>query len=395
MQVFCPECKTGYEIAENITNKEKARLKCSNCGKIFVVDKNELLRQKEDNNEVKQDPFEMLSETMQEEEGIKPQDFVVEEIKTEQSVSEDVETEQSVSEDVEIEQSVTEDIETEQSSIEDVKTEQSVTEDIETEQSSIEEIIENIDENVKDVTDKEADFSKSEEQVEQPLDDSVGTLDVSDDNISENKDDTEENASDVAKDEEESDSDEQKDFDVKDVFERLSERTENLISEKNKLSWYKKAWLFIRSVLGFSFRFSLKCIIIVAIVVGLILMYNNRYSIVRSFPFLNGLYKSFGISAKIFGEGLEFQNINWEMVADGENTTLNIKGFVFNKTDKTIVIPMIHVEALDKDTNLLQSHNHDMKQQTVKPNDRVAIDISLSNPAPNIRYIYMTFVEFD
>lgn len=354
MQVFCPECKTGYEIAENIINKEKTRLKCSNCGKIFVVDKSELLRQKEDNNEVKQDPFEMLSETMQED-GIKPQDFVVEEIKTEQSV----------------------------------------TEDIETEQSSIEEIIENIDENVKEVTDKEADFSKSGEQVEQPLDDSVETLDVSDDNISENKNDTEENASDVAKDEEESDSDEQKDFDIKDVFERLSERTENLISEKNKLSWYKKTWLFIRSVLGFSFRFSLKCIIIAAIVVGLILMYNNRYSIVRNFPFLNGLYKSFGISAKIFGEGLEFQNINWEMVADGENTTLNIKGFVFNKTDKTIVIPMIHVEALDKDTNLLQSHNHDMKQQTVKPNDRVAIDISLSNPAPNIRYMYMTFVEFD
>ena len=123
------------------------------------------------------------------------------------------------------------------------------------------------------------------------------------------------------------------------------------------------------------------------------MLYNNRYEVVRELPFLNGMYKAFGIKAKISGEGLEFQNVNWNFIDDKDGPRLEIKGFVYNKTDKTIVMPLLHIEILDKETSLLQTHNKEVDEPEVKAKTKVAISLTLENPAPTSKYVYMTFVD--
>ena len=81
-----------------------------------------------------------------------------------------------------------------------------------------------------------------------------------------------------------------------------------------KLPFYEKLWLQIRNVLGFHFKIKWKYIFIGLGVFVLLSLFNNRYQVVREVPFLNGVYKAFGVKAKIAGEGLEFQNINWNLV---------------------------------------------------------------------------------
>lgn len=184
-------------------------------------------------------------------------------------------------------------------------------------------------------------------------------------------------------------------FDIEDIFERLSERTENLINEEKKLPIHKKIWLWIRNILGLQFRINWKYVGGILVVAGLVWLYNNRYDVVRSMPFMNGLYKTVGINAKIVGEGLEFQNISWDMLAEGEDKRLDIRGFIFNQTDKSITIPLVHVEILDKETLLLQSQNRTLETTIVGAGEKVPLLISVTNPAPTLKYVYMTFIDVD
>lgn len=188
---------------------------------------------------------------------------------------------------------------------------------------------------------------------------------------------------------------ENEEFDIEDIFERLSERTENLINEERKLPFCKRMLLWIRNILGLSFRINWKYVGIAAVLFGCVWLFNNRYDIVRKAPFMNGIYKSFGIDAKIAGEGLEFQNISWDMLAEGENTRLDIRGFIFNQTEKNIEIPLIHVEIMDKETELLQTQNRTLESSIVRAGEKVPLLISVPNPAPTLKYVYITFMDVD
>ncbi len=188
---------------------------------------------------------------------------------------------------------------------------------------------------------------------------------------------------------------EDEEFDIEDIFERLSERTENLINEERKLPFYKRILLWIHNILGLNFRINWKYVGIGAVLFGIVWLFNNRYDIVRTVPFMNGIYKTFGINAKIAGEGLEFQNISWDMLAEGEGTRLDIRGFIFNQTEKNIEIPLVHVEIMDKETSLLQTQNRTMESSIVRAGEKVPLLISVPNPAPTIKYVYMTFMDVD
>jgi len=184
-------------------------------------------------------------------------------------------------------------------------------------------------------------------------------------------------------------------IDIEDIFERLSERTENLINEEKKLPFYKKIWLGIKNILGLQFRINWKYTTIVLLIIGLVWMYNNRYEIVRKIPPMNTFFKTLGIKAKVIGEGLEFQNISWDLQAENDDTRLDIRGFVFNQTEKDIVLPIVHIEILDNETALLQSQNTPLKDRIVRGGEKIPLALSVSNPAPTMKYVYMTFIDVD
>ena len=168
-----------------------------------------------------------------------------------------------------------------------------------------------------------------------------------------------------------------------------------MINEERKLPFYKRILLWIHNILGLNFRINWKYVGIGAVLFGIVWLFNNRYDIVRTVPFMNGIYKTFGINAKIAGEGLEFQNISWDMLAEGEGTRLDIRGFIFNQTEKNIEIPLVHVEIMDKETSLLQTQNRTMESSIVRAGEKVPLLISVPNPAPTIKYVYMTFMDVD
>lgn len=183
--------------------------------------------------------------------------------------------------------------------------------------------------------------------------------------------------------------------DLEKIFERLSEHTEHLIAAEKKLPVHEKAWLQIKNALGFHFKVKWSYIIAALTVFVLLSLYNNRYQIVREVPFLNGFYKTFGIKAKIPGEGLEFQNVGWDFVKDEEGSRLIVKGFVYNLTDRDINLPVVHIEILDKQTALLQSQNRELKETGVEANTKIPLNLVVPNPAPTAKYVYLTFIDKD
>ena len=181
--------------------------------------------------------------------------------------------------------------------------------------------------------------------------------------------------------------------DIKDIFERLSEQSEKLFQAEQQLPWHKRFLLQLKTMLGLNRRFNMRMIGLAVAFVLLVLAYNYRYEIVRAVPFMNGIYKTFGIRAKIPGEGLEFQNINWNYRDVEGNRVLEIKGFINNPTSKKIDIPVVHVELLDEDTILLQSINQKPTIQSLKPDGRVSIGIVIKTPSPTAKYVYLTFID--
>ncbi len=180
---------------------------------------------------------------------------------------------------------------------------------------------------------------------------------------------------------------------IESIYERLSEHTSHLIERENTLPFYEKIWLKIKEILGFHYRVRWSYIILGILIFISLTLFNNRYDIVRKFPFMNGVYKSFGIKAKIAGEGLEFQNITWDYFVEDGVRKMEIKGFINNTTSAPIIIPVVHVEILDKATSLLQSFNRELKDNKISSTDRIPLQITVENPAPTAKYIYLTFID--
>lgn len=182
-------------------------------------------------------------------------------------------------------------------------------------------------------------------------------------------------------------------IDIESIYERLSEHTSHLIEREKTLPVYEKIWLKIKEILGFHFKIKWKYIVIAVCVFVSLSLFNNRYEVVRKVPFMNGVYKAFGIKAKIAGEGLEFQNITWDYVIDEGVKKMEVKGFINNITSETIELPIVHVEILDKDTSLLQSFNRELKDGKISSTGRIPLQVVVENPAPTAKYIYLTFID--
>ncbi len=180
---------------------------------------------------------------------------------------------------------------------------------------------------------------------------------------------------------------------VKAIFDRLAEQTENLAKEEQNISAIKKVFRGVRSLLGLNRKVNRYIFSLLLLVLITLLLYNYRYEVVRTAPFMNSVYKFVGVKAKIPGEGLEFQNVTWNSVDEGGNLRLEVKGFIYNPTDKEIEVPIMRVEMLDKDALMLQSVNQKPSLTSLKPGGRLAVSVVIKTPVPDAKYVYMTFIE--
>ncbi len=193
------------------------------------------------------------------------------------------------------------------------------------------------------------------------------------------------------------DDDNQNAADLEKIFERLSEHTEQLMAMEKKLPFYEKFWLQFKNILGLHFKIRWGFVLVLMLVVTALSVFNNRYQLVREFPFLNAGFKALGIKARITGENLEFQNISWEFFGEDEDEDrrLVIKGFVYNTLDYDVELPVIHIELLGSDTSLLQSHNRKLEDEIITAEAKIPLNLVVDNPAPTAKYVYLTFVDDD
>ena len=358
MLIYCPKCSTGYEIDENLVKGGPRKVRCSNCSEIFEV--GNLIQKSVENVDDMEDiseenAFSALAAMMRDAD-----------IFEEEPVSEVVNN--NVSEDNIFEESVLiesyKDVSKEEQ--ENIKTEINDEKDINLPDDNDDVVVESDIKNVIDEVEVNEKVTESEEVNEE------GNEDNQDNKDNENDDGP---------------------INIDSIYERLSEHTSHLIERENALPIYEKIWFKIKDVLGFHFKIRWIYVFIAFFIFVSLSLFNNRYEIVRKLPFMNGVYKSFGIKAKIAGEGLEFQNIIWEYVEEAGVKKLELKGFINNATLNTVAVPIVHVEILDKNTMLLQSFNRELKEKEVSSANRIPLQIIVENPAPNAKYVYFTFID--
>ena len=100
-----------------------------------------------------------------------------------------------------------------------------------------------------------------------------------------------------------------------------------------------------------------------------------------------------GIEAKIVGEGLEFQNVVRREYEEDYVRKLEIKGYIANTNPFEVEMPLIRVEVLDKNTNLLQALNDKTPLTVLEAEGRMAFRIVLNRPSPLAKYVVLTFVK--
>ena len=185
------------------------------------------------------------------------------------------------------------------------------------------------------------------------------------------------------------------DTEMKDIFARLSSHTEQLFETEKKLPWTQKIVLKAKQNLGLLRKQNQRLSLIAILCFVVLVFYNYRYEIVRTAPFMNGIYRLVNIKARIPGEGLDFQNVVWKDFEDDFVRKLEVKGFIVNNTSHDITVPVLHVEMLDAETGVLQSMNQKPAVNVLKPGGRVAISVIVKKPAPMTKYVYLTFVDED
>ena len=186
---------------------------------------------------------------------------------------------------------------------------------------------------------------------------------------------------------------EEKPTELNEIFARLSSQTEELFKQDQARPAPQKALSRLKHILGLDHPGNGKYYFLLLVLISALLLIGFRYEIVRSFPVMEKIFSGIGIESRIIGEGLEFQNIVREEYEEDYVRKLEVKGFIANISNQPIDVPLIHVEVMDKDTNLLQSVNDKAPITTLTPDERMAFRIVINQPSPLAKYVLLTFAK--
>lgn len=180
---------------------------------------------------------------------------------------------------------------------------------------------------------------------------------------------------------------------MKEIFARLSQQTEEIFAQEKIRPKHKKFWVKVKFALGLQHKHHQLYLAGTLFMMFLLLMFYVRFDLVRYFPSMEKAYASLGIVSRITGEGLEFQNVVRNEYEEDYVRKLEIKGFLSNTLSQSLNIPLIHVELMDKDTNIIYAHNEVAPLQRLGSGGRMAFRIVITKPALNTKYIYLTLID--
>lgn len=181
--------------------------------------------------------------------------------------------------------------------------------------------------------------------------------------------------------------------DMKEIFARLSQQTEKIFATEQSRPKHKKFWVKVKFSLGLQHKSRQLYLAGILFMLFLLLMFYVRFDLVRYFPAVEKFYSSVGIVSRITGEGLEFQNVVRNEYEEDYVRKLEIKGFLANTMSNSLNIPMIHVELMDKDANIIYVSDETAPLKRLGSGGRMAFRIVITKPALNTKYIYLTLVD--
>lgn len=178
---------------------------------------------------------------------------------------------------------------------------------------------------------------------------------------------------------------------ITDIFARLSTQTEELFKQEQTQAKPKRLWAKAKHLAGLDHPGTLKYYLLLLATIVALVLFAARFDLVRRFPSVEKFYNAVGIEARIVGEGLEFQNIVRNEYEEDYVRKLEIKGFIVNTNPFKVEMPLIHVEVMDKDTNILQSINDKAPIASLEPDGRMAFRIVINQPSALTKFILLTF----
>lgn len=311
MQIYCPKCKTGYEIKADVVPEKGRKLRCAVCGRVFHC----------------------LPEDLQDGSKLRTAEFTEEEKKHLDEQGHLLEDEPEEIKSPEPEKTATE-----------------------PEKAPAAEETENKEPEEKSETEADEGNGKTLEELEAEVP------------VVENQE-------------------------VKDIFERLSKETEALFKAESEEKSIKKHWFNLKKALGLQNPRYIRYYLAAFAALFLLFMYYARFEAVRAVPILEPVYRLVGIKAFVTGEGLEFQNVTRRDFEEDYVHKFEIKGFIANQTAKTIDIPTIKAELLDKDARMIQSKKVASAIPFVTAKGKVPFSFVIEKPSKLGKYIFLTFVD--
>ena len=180
---------------------------------------------------------------------------------------------------------------------------------------------------------------------------------------------------------------------MNDIFARLSTQTQDLFRQEQTRPAASRLFSRLKHMLGLDHPGTLKYYLLLLLFLAALGLFAARFEIVRAFPRAEAFYAALGIDAKIVGEGLEFQNVVRREYEEDYVRKLEIKGYIANTNPFEVEMPLIRVEVLDKNTNLLQALNDKTPLAVLEAEGRMAFRIVLNRPSPLAKYVVLTFVK--
>lgn len=177
------------------------------------------------------------------------------------------------------------------------------------------------------------------------------------------------------------------------IFARLKDESVKINTEIEQLPPVKKIFPKIKKCLGWDSRLAISLELLTITIILTLSLFAWRYELVRKFPQIEPLFSGIGIPAKVVGEGLEFQNITRRYSDTGASEQLNIKGFVFNTTDKQLQIPPILINILNENTDSLNKIKKETEVKTIDARAKVPFSLLVDIPSHEAQYILLTFEE--
>ncbi len=178
---------------------------------------------------------------------------------------------------------------------------------------------------------------------------------------------------------------------MQDIFARLSTQTKDLFQQEQNRPAYEKIWVKLKHTMGLDRPGTLKYYLLLLVAIAALVLFAFRYEIVRVLPVAEKVYSAIGVESRVVGEGLEFQNVIRNEYEEDYVRKLEIKGYIVNTNLQKVAMPLIHVEIMDKDTNLLQAIDDEAPIAELDAGEKQMFRIVITQPSALSKYVLLTF----